>query len=139
MSDHRPARVLIADDDAAIRRLLALSLEKEGYQTISACDGREALDAMRDGPVDLLLLDLTMPKVTGWEVLAERAATAELRRIPVVVITAELGDRVAKIPADEICAVLTKPFDLETVRALVKSCLLPVASPAAPAAPISRE
>lgn len=124
MTDDPCPRVLIADDDPGIRRLLAVSLEKEGYQTVSACDGREALDAMRDGHVDLLLLDLTMPKVTGWEVLTERAGAPELRNIPVIVITAERGDGVARIPDDGICALLSKPFDLETLQALVKSCLL---------------
>jgi CheY-like chemotaxis protein len=127
-------RVLVADDDPGIRRLLAVSLEREGYQTVTASDGREALEAMRDGHVDLLLLDLMMPKVTGWEVLAERAGAPELRNIPVIVITAERGQGVTRIPDDEICALLTKPFELETLQALVKSCLLQAGSPAPPPA-----
>ena len=123
MIDGRRVRVLIVDDDASIRRLLALSLGREGYQTAAACDGGEALEAMRAGQADLVLLDLMMPKVTGWEVLARRAAEPELGKIPVIVITAERGDGLAKIPIDGTCALLTKPFDLETLRALVKSCL----------------
>ena len=123
MIDDRPRRVLIADDDPSIRRMLAVSLRKDGYQTADACDGREALEAMRAGQADLVLLDLMMPKVTGWEVLTERAAAPELRKIPVIVITAERGDDVAKIPSDGTCALLLKPFELETLRALVKSCL----------------
>ena len=94
--DHRQ-RVLIADDDPSIRRMLAVSLRKDGYQTADACDGGEALEAMRAGQADLVLLDLMMPRVTGWEVLTERAAAPELRKIPVIVITAERGDDVAKI------------------------------------------
>lgn len=129
MTDGPWPRVLIADDDPGIRRLLAVSLEKEGYQTVNACNGREALDAMRDGHVDLLLLDLVMPRVTGWEVLTERAGAPELRKIPVIVITAERGDGVSKIPDDGTCALLSKPFDLETLLALVKSCLLQAESP----------
>ena len=124
IDDDRRERVLIADDDPSIRRLLALSLEKEGYRTAGACDGREALEAMRAGQADLVLLDLMMPKVSGWEVLTERAATPELRKIPVIVITAERGDGLAKISKDGLCALLTKPFELATLRALVKSCLL---------------
>ena len=122
IEDHRQ-RVLIADDDPSIRRMLGLSLRKEGYQTADACDGGEALEAMRAGQADLVLLDLMMPKVTGWEVLTERAAEPELRKIPVIVITASRGDEVAKIPRDGTCALLPKPFDLDTLRALVKSCL----------------
>ena len=131
MIDDRRPRVLIADDDPGIRRMLAVSLEKEGYRTAGACDGREALEAMRAGQADLVLLDLMMPKVTGWEVLAERAAAPELRKIPVIVITAEQGDRLAKIAKDESCALLTKPFEREALRVLVKSCLEAAAAAAA--------
>ena len=123
MIDHRRQRVLIVDDDASIRRMLALSLEREGYRTTAACDGGEALEVMRQGEVDLVLLDLMMPNVTGWEVLAERAVVPELRTIPVIVVTAARGDGVATIPPDAICAVLAKPFELETLRTLVKNCL----------------
>ena len=123
MINDRSERVLIADDDPSIRRMLAASLKKEGYRTADACDGSEALEIMRAGGADLVLLDLRMPKVTGWEVLTERAAAPELRKIPVIVITAERGDAVAKIPSDGLCALLPKPFDLQTLRALVRSCL----------------
>lgn len=122
MADHRP-RVLIVDDDPSIRRMLAASLEKEGYRTADARDGREALEAMRGGQADLVLLDLMMPKVTGWEVLTERAAVPELGKIPVIVITAEPAEGIAKIPNDGTCALLPKPFELATLRALVKACL----------------
>ena len=123
MIGDRRQRVLIADDDPSIRRMLAVSLRKDGYQTADACDGGEALEAMRAGQADLVLLDLMMPTVTGWEVLTERAAVPELRKIPVIVITAERGDDVAKICNDATCALLPKPFELETLRALVKACL----------------
>lgn len=123
MTGDRPQRILIADDDASIRRMLSVSLGKQGYRTTDACDGREALEVMREGHTDLVLLDLTMPKVTGWEVLAERAAAPGLRKIPVIVITAERGDEVAKLHDDGICTLLLKPFNLETLKALVKSCL----------------
>lgn len=135
MIDDRRQRVLIADDDPSIRRMLAASLKIDGYRTAAACDGSEALEAMRAGQADLVLLDLMMPRVTGWEVLAQRAAAPELRKIPVIVITAERGDGIAKIPKDRLCALLLKPFELETLRALVKSCLdRACSSPAATAA-----
>ena len=123
MTGDRTERILIVDDDPSIRRMLALSLEREGYRTAAACDGSEALEAMREGQADLVLLDLTMPKVTGWEVLAQRAAAPELRKIPVIVVTAERGDGVADLPDDGLCALLPKPFELDALRALVKSCL----------------
>ena len=119
--DHR--RVLIAEDDASIRRMLMVALRRQGYQTAEACDGSEALEAMRAGHADLVVLDLMMPKVTGWEVLAERAADPKLRNIPVIVITAERGDHVTRIADDGISALLQKPFSLDALEALVKSGL----------------
>ena len=124
MNHARPGRVLIVDDDPGIRRMLAVTLKKEGYRTADACDGAEALEVMRRGGADLVLLDLRMPNVTGWEVLSERAAAPELLKIPVIVITGEQGDGVAMIPGDRLCALLPKPVDLQALRALIKSCLL---------------
>ncbi|MGZ8709428.1 MAG: response regulator [Thermoanaerobaculia bacterium] len=123
MIDHHPSRILIAEDDPNIRRMLVVSLGREGYRTAEACNGREALLAMRAGQVDLVILDLVMPEVTGLEVLAERAGEAQLRRIPVIIITANRGDSVPAVLTDGICALLPKPFNLETLHALVTSCL----------------
>ena len=124
MTGESPKRVLIAEDDAGIRRLLAVALRQVGYATTDACDGREALDAMRSGGVDLVLLDLMMPNVTGWDVLEQRDAAPELLKIPVIVITAARGDDVNRISNDRLCALLTKPFELDKLQALVKACLL---------------
>jgi len=123
MNDQARDRVLIAEDDASIRRMLTVSLRKLGYRTVEACHGGQALDAMRAGEADLVVLDLMMPKVTGWQVLAERAADPALRRIPVIVITAERGDGVSKILDDGITALLPKPFSLDALQALVKAGL----------------
>jgi len=121
--DHHHRRVLIAEDDPSIRRMLTVSLRKQGYHTAEACDGSEALEAMRAGEADLVVLDLMMPKVTGWQVLAKRAVDPKLRNIPVIVITAERGDQVTKILDDGIAALLPKPFSLDALQALVKSSL----------------
>jgi CheY-like chemotaxis protein len=115
-------RVLIAEDDPSIRRMLTVSLRSQGYQTAEASDGEEALEAMRAGQTDLVVLDLTMPKVTGWQVLAERAADPAMRQIPVIVVTAERGEEVTKL-LDGISGLLTKPFNLDAFQALVKSSL----------------
>lgn len=116
-------RILIAEDDASIRRMLAVSLSKNGYRTADACDGVEALEVMRAGDTDLVLLDLMMPRVTGWEVLSERKGSPELQKIPVIVITAERGPLVGKLTEDGSCALLHKPFELHMLYALVEACL----------------
>jgi CheY-like chemotaxis protein len=123
MNEPRRHRVLIAEDDPSIRRMLTVSLGKQGYEMSEACDGSEALEAMRADAPDLVVLDLMMPKVTGWEVLAERAGDPKLRSIPVIVITAERGDRVTKIREDGVAELLPKPFSLDELQALVKSGL----------------
>ena len=122
MTDHHGRRVLIAEDDPSIRRMLTVSLRAHGYETAEACDGEEALTAMRAGQADLVVLDLMMPKVTGFEVLAARAADPELQKIPVIVVTAERGDEVTKI-LDGIAALLPKPFNLDVLQGLVKTTL----------------
>jgi CheY-like chemotaxis protein len=123
MNAPSPDRVLVADDDSAIRRMLTVTLRRQGYETIEASDGGEALAAMRAGQADLVVLDLMMPNVTGWQVLAERAADPTLRLIPVVVITAERGAQVSTILDDGITALLPKPFSLDALHALVKAGL----------------
>ena len=122
MTDRGRGRVLIAEDDPSIRRMLTVSLGAQGYQTSEACNGEEALDAMRAGKADLVVLDLMMPKVTGLEVLSERADDPKLRRIPVIVVTAGRDDEVTKL-LDQTSALLPKPFSLDVLQALVRSSL----------------
>jgi len=78
-------RVLIVDDNEDVRRILALRLSRAGYEVGGAADGREALAALRGGHWDLVLLDLVMPELDGFEFLAE--VRDERSAPPVVVIT----------------------------------------------------
>ena len=122
-ADPRPKGILVVDDDAGIRKLLSVSLRREGYSIHEARNGREALEHMHVGGDDLVLLDLMMPEVSGWDVLATRRADASLQKIPVIVISANRGPEIADAIGGDICALLPKPFDLDTLHALVKTCL----------------
>jgi CheY-like chemotaxis protein len=115
--------VLVVDDDVGIRKLIVSSLRREGYTLHEARNGREALSAMESGGEELVLLDLMMPEVSGWEVLRIRKEKPELRRIPVIVISANSGPEIADAISSGICALLPKPFELETLHALVRTCL----------------
>lgn len=64
-----------------------------------------------------------MPETSGWEVLDVRAIDSELRKIPVIVISADASDRTAKVLRQGICALLPKPFDLEVLGALMQTCI----------------
>jgi CheY-like chemotaxis protein len=128
-------RVLIADDDASIRLLIVTFLQRHGFEVRQARDGQEALEEMRACRIDLVLMDLMMPLVSGWEVLTARAAEPLLRRIPVVVITAMNRDRaVTGVDGKGVWDVLGKPFDLDKLLATVTTCL---ENPDVPAAPLA--
>ena len=116
-------RILIVEDDASIRRLVRKFLTRKGYLVTEAENGRLGLEEMRTGQPHLVLLDLMMPEVDGWEVLRTRAREDALRAIPVVVVSANTGPELKDVLDKEICALLPKPFDLEALGALVASCL----------------
>lgn len=115
--------VLVVDDDPNIRKLILLALKRDGYSFLEAPNGKEALDIMRAERPDVVVLDLMMPVVSGWEVLRERAADEELKQIPVIVVSANREPEVAKAVDAGICAFLPKPFDINVLSALVRSCI----------------
>lgn len=115
--------VLVVDDDPAIRRMVRATLRRSGYDVCEARNGREALEEMRTGRSHLVVLDLMMPEVSGWDVLRIRATDETLRRIPVIVASANRGPEIAEAVKGGICALLPKPFELDTLRAVVESCL----------------
>jgi PAS domain S-box-containing protein len=81
-------RVLVVEDVEDTRRWLHHALEREGWQVREATNGKEALEALAEAPVDVILLDLMMPEMDGFEFLAERRKNQSLFRIPVIVVTA---------------------------------------------------
>jgi two-component system response regulator AtoC len=117
-----PSTILVADDDRTIRRNLVLLLRSEGYQTLEAADGGEALAKVTENSPDAVLLDLKMPGRGGLDVLA--ALEPVLVELPVIVITA-LGGSAAAIEAMRRGAYdyLTKPFDLDEVVLTLKRAL----------------
>lgn len=119
---HTPS-VLVVDDDASIRGLIVAALRRDGYSFIEAPNGRDALDAMRHQHPDVVVLDLMMPIVSGWDVLRERQEDDELRRIPVIVVSANREPALIDAVDAGICAFLPKPFDIGALSALVKSCI----------------
>jgi CheY-like chemotaxis protein len=117
--------VLVVDDDPSIRRMIIAALRREGYTFLEAPNGREALDLMRAERPDVVVLDLMMPVLSGWDVLKERQTDPELSRIPVIVVSANRDPEVATAVNSGICAFLPKPFDISALSALVRSCIPP--------------
>lgn len=124
--------VLVVDDDPSIRKMVIAALKRDapGYTFAEAANGRDALEVMRDQLPDVVVLDLMMPIVSGWDVLRERAGDAVLRGIPVIVVSANRDPELATAMQAGICAFLPKPFDIGALSALVRSCVSPAFSPA---------
>ncbi len=114
------SRILIADDDREVRESLAQVLEAEGYAVSLAKTGREAFAALRSQPADLVLLDIKMPKVGGWEALEMMSVLNPF--LPVILITGFPGAR-ERGQSVGVEAVLEKPLDLplllQTIRRLL--------------------
>lgn len=108
--------VLVVDDERDIREAVAELLAEEGYQVLDAGDGAEALRKARAFHPNVVLLDLMMPGMSGWEFCAERKRDPELEHIPVIVLSA-LG-RVQGLDAADY---LEKPFELTDLLSAVKA------------------
>ena len=115
-------RVLLADDDRAIRESLASALQLEGYQVVACNDGVETLAAYRAEPIDIMVLDVMMPGIDGLGVC--QLLRAEGDSIPILMLTArvETADRVAGLDAGADDYV-TKPYDLDEVLARLRALL----------------
>jgi DNA-binding response OmpR family regulator len=126
-----PVTILLVDDEESIQKLLAYPLEREGYRVVQARDGEEALARFAEGAVDLVVLDLMLPKLGGLEV-CRRMREAE-GAVPIIMLTAR-GDEVDKVVGLEIGAddYITKPFSIREfmsrVRALLRRAQLPPAA-----------
>ncbi|MBU2608318.1 MAG: response regulator transcription factor [Chloroflexi bacterium] len=114
-------RVLVVDDDPAISRLLSTNLKARGYEVITAMDGAEALEALDSEIVDLVILDIMMPKVDGVEVCRR---IREWSRVPIIMLSA-MGDEKGKVNCLELGAddYLTKPFGMAELIARLNTAL----------------
>lgn len=106
-------KILIVDDEIKILKLLERLLSKEGYETIRALDGFQAMEILEKQNVDMILSDITMPKMSGLEVLEKIRKNEKLQTLPVIIITGlnDTEDRIKgiKLGADDY---VSKPFDL---------------------------
>ena len=106
------ARVLVVDDDHVIRGLLEVNLEMEGYDVVTAVDGRDALDKVAASAPDLLLLDVMMPNVNGWQVAESLKSDPATSAIPIVFLSARAMEADVRKGTDlGVEAYVTKPFD----------------------------
>lgn len=119
-----PPAILMVDDTPANLELLSGMLKGRGYKVRAAVSGKLALQASRNDPPDLILLDITMPEMNGYEVCAELKADERLKDIPVIFLSA-LTETIDKVKAFGTGGVdyITKPFQFEEVEARVETHL----------------
>ncbi|TET08361.1 response regulator [Candidatus Aerophobetes bacterium] len=117
-------KIVLAEDEPQIARLVEFKLKKEGYQVVSKGNGEDALAAIKAEKPDLILLDVMMPVMDGYEVLRRVKEDENLKNIPVVMLTAKAQERdVVKgidLGADDY---ITKPFHPAELLARVKKIL----------------
>ena len=114
-------KILVVDDDTNISELLRLYLEKDGYNVVTCADGLSAVELQKNENPDLILLDIMLPKLDGWQVCREIRKTSET---PIIMLTAK-GETFDKILGLELGAddYVSKPFDTKEVIARIKAVL----------------
>jgi CheY-like chemotaxis protein len=120
------ARILIVEDEANIRKLMSVNLMARGYEVIEAEDAQEGLARLRDASPAMLLLDIKLPDMSGWEVLKIMTDDPAYRPIPVIVLTASLGSinpDYALYKNENLRKVLKKPISIQELTQEVKEAL----------------
>jgi DNA-binding response OmpR family regulator len=121
MADRAP-RILLVDDEQPIQTLLSFPLQRDGYDVVVAADGREALARYEEQPVDLVVLDVMLPRMDGLEVCKRLRAKGET--VPIIMLTAK-SEEIDKVLGLELGAddYITKPFSMREFRSRVKAAL----------------
>lgn len=116
-------KIMVVDDEPDILFTVGQMLEVNGYEVIKAVDGKECLDKLNEVTPDLVLLDIMMPEMSGWDVAAKIKEKPEWSNIPIVFLTAK-GDTmsvgIGGLAAEDY---ITKPFDIEDLKNRVQKIL----------------
>src|SRR5690606_24510981 len=106
--------ILIVDDSASLRQVVAIALKKEGYEVIEACDGQDALTKLNGTKFHLIISDVNMPRMDGITMVKELKKKAEYKFTPIIMLTTESGDDM-KMAGKEagVKAWVVKPFKPE--------------------------
>ena len=115
MSDRDESIILVVDDEPECREIIAALLTEEGYVVVCAEDGRQALDYMSSSTPGLILLDLMMPNMSGWEFLERKKQDPRLAAVPVVLIS---GSGLAR--DTDVSAIVRKPIDFAVLKKIVE-------------------
>jgi two-component system, OmpR family, response regulator VicR len=120
-----PKKIICIEDEPEMIDLVKLILSRYGYEVIGANGGRSGLEAIRRHKPDLVLLDLMMPDMDGWEVYQQMKADSEMKEIPVIVVTAKAQsiDKVLGLHIAKVDDYVTKPFGPDDLRNSIERVL----------------
>ena len=120
-----PKKILLIDDEEDLVTMLGFRLEASGLRVVGASGGREGIEKAKKEKPDLILLDLMMPNMDGFEVAVRLSEDSSTKSIPIVIFTAAVSPELAeKIRQTHAVGYLTKPFEPEVLIAKVKKVLL---------------
>lgn len=118
-------RILVVDDTPALLDVVRTCLEEEGYQVRTCLESRYAVEMAQEQRPDVVMLDVVMPEVSGWEVLAELRQDPAFRLTPVIVCTAYVAEAIERLAElkgpDQHLGLLPKPFEMEELLEVVAS------------------
>lgn len=116
-------RVLVADDDQSIRQLLCTIVRRERFEVDCVADGAEAISKLRENEYAVILLDLMMPRVSGFEVIDYLKEHRPAVKPVILVITAYSDQRFKEVDASIVAGVLRKPFEIADLGGIVRLCI----------------
>ena len=116
--------VLIVDDNEENRDILSRRLKADGFNTITAADGKEAMDVLNENVIHIALLDIMMPEVDGFTLLSQIRADSTFEDMPVIMLTAidivTVAQECLRLGA---CGYVTKPYDMDIIKQKIRECL----------------
>jgi len=116
--------LMTVDDSASMRQMVSFTLKRAGHDVIEACDGRDALSKLGGQPVHMIITDLNMPNMDGFEFIKATRAKPEYRCVPIIMLTTESqGEKVREGKAVGATGWIVKPFKAEELLAVVKKVL----------------
>jgi CheY-like chemotaxis protein len=122
-AEHTRPRVLVADDDQSIRKLVCTIIRREHFEVDCVADGAEAIAKLEQNAYAVILLDLMMPRVNGFDVIEHlKTHPPEIKPV-VLVISAYADQRVREVDASIVAGVLRKPFEIADLGGIVRLCI----------------
>jgi len=119
-----PRTILVVDDSATVRKFASISLTMQGFQIVTADDGMDALEKLPMQNIDLVITDLNMPNMDGFEFIKSLRENPQYNELPIIILSS-LSDEVNKARGRElgVHAYLVKPFSLERIQYEVSKCI----------------